>query len=258
MKAQLGVFAAGLVLATVSACGGGDSDDDVAATPPSAPPWPSTPAPPPGVLVTDVVDGDTIKVQDGRTVRIIGIDAPESVAPNASEGCFGPEASAFATATLLGERVTLTPDPTQDAFDVYGRTLAYVDLSGGRDYSVLAVESGHGYAYIYDTEPARFSSIKVAEGAAKLAGRGVWSPTCVAPTPPPPPRPSPVAPRQLYVAPEPVVDEPSGDCEPGYDPCVPSYPPDLDCGDLDGPYQVTGSDPHRLDREGDGLGCESG
>ena len=48
----------------------------------------------------------------------------------------------------------------------------------------------------------------------------------------------------------------SSDCEPGYSPCVPRYPPDLDCADLNGPYSVTGSDPHRLDRDGDGTGCE--
>lgn len=46
------------------------------------------------------------------------------------------------------------------------------------------------------------------------------------------------------------------DCEPGYDPCVPSYPPDLDCADLDGPYSVSGSDPHGLDADRDGSGCE--
>jgi hypothetical protein len=56
--------------------------------------------------------------------------------------------------------------------------------------------------------------------------------------------------------PEPEETEPAGDCEPGYDPCVPSYPPDLDCPDLDGPYSVSGSDPHGLDRDGDGTGCE--
>lgn len=55
---------------------------------------------------------------------------------------------------------------------------------------------------------------------------------------------------------EPEETEPGENCEPGYDPCVPSYPPDLDCPDLDGPYSVSGSDPHGLDRDRDGRGCE--
>ena len=46
-------------------------------------------------------------------------------------------------------------------------------------------------------------------------------------------------------------------CAPGYSPCVPPPPPDLDCSDLDGPIKVTGSDPHNLDGDGDGWGCES-
>lgn len=55
-------------------------------------------------------------------------------------------------------------------------------------------------------------------------------------------------------APEP---EPSSDsCDPGYSGCVPAYPPDVNCPGVDGPVQVTGSDPHGLDRDGDGVACE--
>ncbi len=45
-------------------------------------------------------------------------------------------------------------------------------------------------------------------------------------------------------------------CEPGYSPCVPTYPPDVDCAEVGGPVSVTGSDPHGLDADGDGVGCE--
>jgi hypothetical protein len=41
---------------------------------------------------------------------------------------------------------------------------------------------------------------------------------------------------------------------------VPPYPPDVDCADIRAlgiaPVQVVGSDPHRLDADDDGLGCE--
>jgi len=49
----------------------------------------------------------------------------------------------------------------------------------------------------------------------------------------------------------------TANCAAGYSPCVPPPPPDLDCSDLDGPIKVTGSDPHNLDGDGDGWGCES-
>jgi hypothetical protein len=43
-------------------------------------------------------------------------------------------------------------------------------------------------------------------------------------------------------------------CAPGYSPCIPSYPPDLDCADT-GPVTVSGSDPHGLDADRDGVAC---
>jgi len=50
-----------------------------------------------------------------------------------------------------------------------------------------------------------------------------------------------------------------GGCEPGYTPCLPIVS-DLDCGDIDDslkPIHVTGSDPYRLDGDGDGFGCDT-
>ncbi|WP_299564361.1 thermonuclease family protein [uncultured Mycolicibacterium sp.] len=76
--------------------------------------------------VLRVVDGDTIDVRDavrGRLrIRVLGIDAPETRKPGYTVGCWGPEATAFAESTLLGQRVAVIPDPTQDRTDRYGRT----------------------------------------------------------------------------------------------------------------------------------------
>ncbi len=59
-------------------------------------------------------------------------------------------------------------------------------------------------------------------------------------------------------APEPTPEEaaPAGNCDPNYDPCVPPFPPDVDCAEVDGPVTVKGDDPHGLDRDGDGSACE--
>lgn len=69
-------------------------------------------------------------------------------------------------------------------------------------------------------------------------------PTTAAPAPPPP-----------QAAPEPPPPAPASNCDPNYTPCIPPYPPDLDCADT-GPVTVIGSDPHGLDADGDGAGCE--
>ena len=48
-----------------------------------------------------------------------------------------------------------------------------------------------------------------------------------------------------------------GSCHPSYSPCVPNSASDLDCADVGHPVSVPGSDPYRLDGDGDGSGCES-
>ena len=75
--------------------------------------------------VLKVVDGDTIDIRDdvrGRLrIRVLGIDTPETKKPGYSVGCWGPEATEFARSTLVGQRVAMENDPTQDRTDRYGR-----------------------------------------------------------------------------------------------------------------------------------------
>ena len=52
------------------------------------------------VKVNRVVDGDTIVLEDGRTVRFLNIDTPETKKPNTPVMCYGPEASKFTTSQL--------------------------------------------------------------------------------------------------------------------------------------------------------------
>jgi micrococcal nuclease len=139
-------------------------------------------APAPTATVLRVVDGDTLDVKDdhrGRLrVRVLGIDTPEVHRRGWSVGCWGPEAERFASETLTGQRITLTADPTQDATDRYGRTLAYVNLADGRDFSVESVRSGMARSYVYDEPVSRYPQIRAAEDEARAALRGLWGPPC--------------------------------------------------------------------------------
>ena len=74
--------------------------------------------------VTNVVDGDTIKLENGKVVRYIGIDTPETVHPSKAVQCFGGEASAKNNELVLGKEVTLVKDVSET--DRYGRLLRYV------------------------------------------------------------------------------------------------------------------------------------
>ena len=90
--------------------------------------------------VLKVVDGDTVDIVDdvrGRLrIPLLGIDTREAKMPGYTVGCWGPEVSAFAKSTLLGQRVAFVTDPSQGMYDRFGRTLAYVDKASGWDYSV--------------------------------------------------------------------------------------------------------------------------
>jgi micrococcal nuclease len=205
--------------------------------------------------VLDVVDGDTVTV-DYRgsevSVRVIGIDTPETVHPSEPVECGGPQASAAATRLLSGKKVRLVFDPSQGRTDSYGRTLAYLEAPGVGDFGLAMVRQGRAAEYTYDSAYARQARYLNAQDNAQTRDRGIWNRCGGVDTPLRQAKPAPAhQPRPRSRSPR------GGSCDPGYDPCIPAYPPDLDCGDVDGPIRVTGDDPHGFDADGDGIGCDS-
>ncbi len=78
--------------------------------------------------VVQVLDGDTIIVRraggSDETIRLLGVDTPETHHPRKPVQCYGPEASAYTTRRLFGQVVRLEDDV--ERHDIYGRRLAYV------------------------------------------------------------------------------------------------------------------------------------
>ncbi len=191
--------------------------------------------------VVQVVDGDTVDVRlkggKRERVRLIGIDATERGA------CFSAQATSRARALALDEQVVLRGDPTQDTRDRYGRLLAYVWLSGGRDLGHQLTAEGFAKVYVYRDVFQRHSAYVRVERQAKAAPRGLWQ-HCEG------------GDRAATVAPPPAA---SASCHASYSPCLPIVG-DLDCDDVralgKAPVRVSGSDPYRLDGDGDGFGCE--
>jgi endonuclease YncB( thermonuclease family) len=99
-----------------------------------------------------VVDGDTIRLREGMSVRLIGIDTPEVSGPYTQAEPFGEEASAAMKVLLEGvDRVCLIDDTIGDLFDKYDRRLAYVfDLEGKNLNRVMLQQ---GWAEVYRTFP---------------------------------------------------------------------------------------------------------
>ena len=95
--------------------------------------------------VQRVVDGDTIILDGGERVRLIGVDTPESVHPRKPVEYFALDASAFTKRTAERKRVWLEYDQTRA--DRYGRTLAYVHLPDGRVLNEEIIRQGYGHVY---------------------------------------------------------------------------------------------------------------
>ena len=124
--------------------------------------------------VIRVVDGDTIDVARGGdtdTIRLLGINTPETHHPTKPVECFGPEAAAFTEEHLAGRSVQLEDDI--EGRDRYGRRLAYVVVDGERFNDELL---RRGYARLLVIEPnhAHARTMLREELDAKRAGRGLW------------------------------------------------------------------------------------
>ena len=199
----------------------------------------------PTFLVARVIDGDTVELGNGETVRLVGIDMPEV------GECGFEAASADLARLVLGKKVQLaTSDEDRDG---YGRLLRYVDVAGtdaglrliqnGR--AIAAYDSRDGYGF-HPREPRYIASDRGARNRCPMATGQQQSPK---PAPKPVPKPRPLVGAGGSAG-------GGGNCAAGYSPCVPAGP-DLDCPDVNGPIRVTGSDPHGLDADGDGWACES-
>ncbi len=141
---------------------------------------PSTAVPETTRLVERAVDGDTLVLDGGERLRLIGVDTPETHHTRRKSGpeCFGAEAWAFTRDRVVGRWVRLVFEPG-DRIDRYGRTLAYVYLGDGAFLNLELLEQG--YARVYRAMPRRFHATFVgAERDAREHRRGLWGPACAA------------------------------------------------------------------------------
>lgn len=128
------------------------------------------------VLVTKVVDGDTIVVNNQSTVRFIGIDTPETVDPRRPVGCFGKEASNETKSLLSGKEVILQKDVSE--VDKYKRLLRYIylPLPDGQSLFVndYLVREGFGKVLTYPPDVKFNEQLRDAEKEARDNKKGLW------------------------------------------------------------------------------------
>ena len=225
------------------------------------------------ISIQEVIDGDTLTFNDARTVRLLQIDTPEL-----KEGeCYAKEAKAELESLLTivpiqsngitkelrtFNRIQLERDPVSLRKDTYGRELGYV-IIGRININLELVRRGAASPYFYDGQKGKYSRELIsAVNKAKAERLGVWG-IC------------PAAVLDLTEAfssgdveadvvengvGETLVLSGGANCDSNYAGCIPIYPPDLDCPDIRAlglaPIHRIAGDPHKLDRDNDGVGCE--
>lgn len=129
----------------------------------------------PTVRVVRAVDGDTIEVQTTagarETVRLLGVDTPETHHPRKPVQCYGPEAATYTQRRLAGREVRLESDV--ETRDVYGRRLAYVIVDGQRFDDEL-LRRGYARLLVIPPNGAHARVMLHEELDARLARRGLW------------------------------------------------------------------------------------
>jgi len=199
--------------------------------------------------IIKVTDGDTITASirgKNESIRLLGIDTPETVDPRKPVQCFGKAASDKMKSFVLEKYVKLVDDSTQGNRDKYKRLLRFVYLPDSKATFVNGEMVKQGFAFSYRQYPTKFlDKFNAFEKYARENNLGLWG-SCPLNTPK-----STIKPIIINPPVQSGTSNVSGD---------------KDCSDFathasaqaffisqGGP----GSDPHRLDADRDGLACES-
>ena len=203
--------------------------------------------------IAKVYDGDTITLSTGEKVRLLQIDTPE-LSP---AECYGGEAKSVLVSLLNAPgQLTLKTDPKLDKVDKYGRLLRYVFI-GKTNVNLKLVEVGAAAPYFYKSDKGQYSTqiLKAAENA-KAKSLGLWK-SCPGTQLTPNNAVTTLNTSSLLGT---SAGKGNSKCDPNYAGCFPVSAIDLDCGDVKqlglAPVRVIGMDVHKLDRDGDGIGCD--
>lgn len=130
------------------------------------------------IVVREVVDGDTIVVtfpngQD-ETIRLLGIDTPETVDPSRPQQCFGREATEFLT-NLVPSGTAIWLERDAEARDRFGRLLAYAYRSSDDLFiNAALLEGGFADLAIFEPNDAHSELLTSAVTLARTRSAGLW------------------------------------------------------------------------------------
>jgi micrococcal nuclease len=124
-------------------------------------------------VVRWALDGDSLSLEDGRQVRLLGINAPELGKDGQPDQPLARMARDRASALTRGRTIRLAYD--RERLDRYGRTLAYATLSDGRDLEAILLREGLAWFVAIPPNLAHLEQYRAAEAEARTARRGIWA-----------------------------------------------------------------------------------
>ena len=128
-----------------------------------------------------VYDGDTVRLQDGRKLRLIGINTPET-GNKKSPAEPGGEAAARRLAELIeasDHKISIRMG--EDSYDRYGRMLGHVYNQQGQSITRILIAEGHGAAVTVAPNQWNADCYYTAEEVARNNKRGIWSSNSLGP-----------------------------------------------------------------------------
>jgi len=150
--------------------GNGSSSSGMPQTATSEADEPSIPSAATVAVIEFVVDGDTVFLDDGRKVRLLGIDTPE-VGDNLE--CYGDEATTLLR-QLLPEGTPVWVLPDIDPLDQYGRSLLFIYTDAATNVNLELVRQGAAEVVQYDPNFLLQDALRAAERQAQSVGAGRW------------------------------------------------------------------------------------
>lgn len=118
--------------------------------------------------ITKIIDADTLQIQDGRSIRLTAVNAPD-------DGPFTKPAEEFTAQKLINQTVTLEYEKNYET-DRFGRLNAYVFIDN-QNFNIELVKNGLAEVVIYDKRrPWKYQDeLLSAQDLAKQQKIGIWS-----------------------------------------------------------------------------------
>ncbi|MCQ4286819.1 thermonuclease family protein [Pseudomonas stutzeri] len=126
------------------------------------------------VKVATVIDGDTLRLIDGRNVRLIGVNAPEMGRKGRSAEPFADAARQRLQALVKASDGRLDLRLGQQARDHYGRLLAHAFNDRGENLEAVLLAEGLGFFVAIAPNSLLADCHRTVERQARSAGEGVW------------------------------------------------------------------------------------